>query len=412
MSLESAISDLVKSTNTLNTNVQNTLSTVNTQITKLSNNFIEPANKVLEIGPGKQFSSFNEAASYALNRFVKERTIEFKFADGTYNLNSLVINNFPFTVILTGNLNNPEKCVLDFNIPDANKYTHGILIIKSYVHIKGFKIKGYYQSDTNITFRCLHVYDNSLCYIYDSMIFEGGSFGLHVSSNSKVEVSLPDNKTLTFNNQESASIYCDLNSSLIINRCSNLNATGKTTKTGYFMFLSERSSISTTNNSINFNVSNYKYFCYIRHNSINQLYTTGTINLNNVDVFLYLSESTNETHNLNLTGSLNYALLQNVNNSYLYLDNSVSINIDMNSTAHSIIQSHNNAYAIINNQDTSRKKIFTNCTKLLYAGKGGKIQTTPTSISNFTADNPNITEIHNPSNVNTEGNYGSYIYAI
>jgi len=114
VSLESAISDLVNSTNTLNTNVQNTLSTVNSQISAL-NSKIVPYNTTIQVGPGKQFTDLQSALNYATSSVLPIGSIiNIQLSDGNYDISGIPSNGYFITI--NGNSSDPTKVILNSGI--------------------------------------------------------------------------------------------------------------------------------------------------------------------------------------------------------------------------------------------------------------------------------------------------------
>ena len=114
MSLESAISDLVNSTNALNTNVQNTLSTVNSQISALNGKILN-YNTTINVGPGKQFTDLQAAINYVYTSVIPiGSVINIQLSDGAYNLTNISYVGY-YIINIWGNTTDPTKVVLNTN---------------------------------------------------------------------------------------------------------------------------------------------------------------------------------------------------------------------------------------------------------------------------------------------------------
>ena len=365
MSLESAISDLITSTNTLNTNVQNTLSSVNTQINSLKDNFLD-ASAALYVGPGKQFTDIQSAIDYANVRFPKNFIVRIALSPGVYTLTKYINISTNLKMIISGSSTNPENYVIN------GAGVGGISITSGDVTLYGITIdlggSGTCISTTNCTLN-----------IRDGVVLSNATTGILADRLSKLYFTSDQSRPskymdLTVNNITGHIFQIFTNSSCTF--YSNTNIIINNSSFDRLFYLYNNSSITTGYQlPITFNNSSGNYF--IECNTLSRVYGAGRLT--------------------NASFKIRFILLQN--NSSLYwnfYDPGVSL-IDMNNTNSECLNANTNSSAIINNIG------FKNANRGLYAAANSIIST-----SNVVSNLTNITTSTNPP-LNTSGNGNSYI---
>lgn len=149
------------------------------------NSFARRTAVTFEVGVDKQYKTIQSVIDLLRDK-VLAAPVLIKVADGIYDCNAINIDRFPYAhkVKIEGNVKNPDLCVIKW-IPDNAANSHGIGINGSKgINISGFKFVGQ-TDDSNFTRRSIFLGDGSSLYSdSNSLVFEGGQFGIELYDNS------------------------------------------------------------------------------------------------------------------------------------------------------------------------------------------------------------------------------------
>ncbi|MES9873161.1 MAG: hypothetical protein ABW146_08620 [Candidatus Sedimenticola sp. 6PFRAG7] len=164
IALQNNVADLTRAADDLTQEVVGKMGHIDQQVDRFINDWGINGYTRLEVGPGKEFATI-EDAFYSLNGKKLKTHVLIKVADGVHETTGIHLEHQPdaHQIRIEGNVANPPACQIKF-IPDADKASHGMVIRGLLgLQLAGFKFVGE-TSATNWTHRSLRLDHGSRVY--------------------------------------------------------------------------------------------------------------------------------------------------------------------------------------------------------------------------------------------------------